>query len=211
VRVSSSTTTGHRRSAPASCAPACTSRRAPSSPSTTSSERCSRLSAITSVVAIRCASWSCGRSGTPSSSCRCWGACASATPSSRSSRPTRPPSPPPAAGPPGLGPADLRRAKLPRRRRDHTRPRRPPARRPRPLGAAGVALRPRARPLGGLVAIGAAAISTSSATGMSLPFVPAQLCAIAMTALPAVTGAGLLVASTHRMRRADATAASSVR
>lgn len=61
--------------------------------------------------------------------------------------------------------------------------------------------------LGGLVAIGAAA-SSSGAAGMSLPFVLAQLCTIAMTAFPAVFGAGLLVASTRRMRRADAPPAS---
>lgn len=64
--------------------------------------------------------------------------------------------------------------------------------------------------LGGLVAIGAAA-SSSSAAGMSLPFVLAQLCTVAMTAFPAVLGAGLLVASTRRMRRADTTAAPSAR
>lgn len=64
--------------------------------------------------------------------------------------------------------------------------------------------------LGGLVAIGAAA-SSSSAAGMSLPFVLAQLCTVAMTAFPAVFGAGLLVASTRRMRRADTTAASAAR
>ena len=57
--------------------------------------------------------------------------------------------------------------------------------------------------LGGLVAIGAAAASSSSAAGMSLPFVMAQLCTVAMTAFPAVVGAGLLIASTRRLRRAD--------
>jgi hypothetical protein len=65
--------------------------------------------------------------------------------------------------------------------------------------------------LGGLVAIGAAAASQSGATGMSLPFVLAQLCTVAMTAFPAIVGAGLLVASTRRLRRADTGAASPLR
>ena len=65
--------------------------------------------------------------------------------------------------------------------------------------------------LGGLVAIGAAAASQSGATGMSLPFVLAQLCTVAMTAFPAILGAGLLIASTRRLRRADTASAGSVR
>ena len=65
--------------------------------------------------------------------------------------------------------------------------------------------------LGGLGAIGAAAASSSGATGMSLPFVLAQLCTVAMTALPAIVGAGLLIASTRRLRRVHSASAGSVR
>lgn len=54
--------------------------------------------------------------------------------------------------------------------------------------------------LGGLVAIGAAAAGSGSTRPMSLPFVLAQLCALALAALPAVLGAGVLVRSTRRMR-----------
>jgi hypothetical protein len=46
---------------------------------------------------------------------------------------------------------------------------------------------------------------------MSLPFVLAQLCAVAMVAVPAVFGAALLVASTRRLRATHASAAPSLR
>lgn len=54
--------------------------------------------------------------------------------------------------------------------------------------------------LGGLVAVGAAAASSGAAT-MSLPFIVAQLCTAAMTAIPAAVAAALLLAATRRLRR----------
>ena len=54
--------------------------------------------------------------------------------------------------------------------------------------------------LGGLVAIGAAVASASTGAPMSVPFVLTQLCAVAMTLLPAIFGALLLIAATRRVR-----------
>lgn len=65
--------------------------------------------------------------------------------------------------------------------------------------------------LGGLMAIGAAAASSSTGAGMSLPFVVAQLCAVAITAAPAIFGAVLLIAATRRLRAGQASVASSLR
>lgn len=58
--------------------------------------------------------------------------------------------------------------------------------------------------LGGFVAIGAATASAGAGAGMSLPFMLAQSCAVAMTAVPAILGATLLIASTRRLRAARA-------
>ena len=65
--------------------------------------------------------------------------------------------------------------------------------------------------LGGLVAIGAAVASASAGAPMSVPFVLAQVCAVAMTVLPAIFGAVLLIAATRRLRAREAGAASSLR
>ena len=54
--------------------------------------------------------------------------------------------------------------------------------------------------LAGLVALGAAVASASGGAAMSVPFVLAQACAVAMTVLPAVFGACLLIAATRRLR-----------
>jgi len=58
--------------------------------------------------------------------------------------------------------------------------------------------------LGGLVAIGASAASSSAPTGMSLPSVTAQLCVVAVAAVPAVVGATLLMIATRRLRSSGA-------
>lgn len=58
--------------------------------------------------------------------------------------------------------------------------------------------------LAGLVAIGAAVASASPGAAMSVPFVLAQLCAVAMTVAPAIFGAVLLIAATGRLRARQA-------
>lgn len=60
--------------------------------------------------------------------------------------------------------------------------------------------------LGGLVAMGAATASASTGAGMGLPFMLAQSCAAAMTVVPAIFGATLLIASSRRLRATRASA-----